>query len=137
MLAIVVLLAKPRQHVIVPEKYIHGLYKVEHQLKTWGVNHQHKHVIFWKRSFLDDAAAPDSIDMPDFHLTPLEDFPPPLGVDIACYFARIKRFFGEWSIEYSSKYKVEIIKSIEKNMYHSLLFQIQSISFIRRSKTIS
>lgn len=96
MLAFVVLLTEPRQHLIVPEKYIHGLDKLEHQLKTWGVNNQHKHIIFWKRSFLDDDVEPDSIDPPDFHLTPREDFPPPAEINMACFFCRVKRFFSEY-----------------------------------------
>lgn len=95
MLAVVVLLTKPQIHVIVPDKYIYGLDKLEPQLKTWGVNKQHKHVIFWKRSFLDDNETPDSIDPADFHLVPCDNFPPPTEIDTACFFGCVKRFFGK------------------------------------------
>lgn len=96
MLAVVVLLTKPQQHVIVPEKYIYGLDKLESQLKTWGVNNQHNHLIFWKRSFLDDDEAPNSIHPANFKLTPLYDFPPPPEIDTACYIGRVKRIFCEF-----------------------------------------
>lgn len=93
MLAVVVLLTKPQQHVIVPEKYIYGLDELESELKTWGVNNQHKHLIFWKRSFLNDDVAPDSIDQANFHVEVHDVFPPPPEVDTACFFGRVKRFF--------------------------------------------
>lgn len=101
MLAVVVLLTKPRHHVIVPEKYIYGLDKEEAALKTWDMNNQHKHVIFWKRDFLDDNVTPDSIDQTNFSFPPLQDFPPPEGIDSACFECRIKQFFCEYLIIYS------------------------------------
>lgn len=76
-------------------KYIYGLDGLEPELKTWGVNNQHKHVIVWKRSFLDDNLEPNSIDPPNFNLLPRDAFPPPPEDDVACFYARIKRFFGE------------------------------------------
>lgn len=96
MLALVVLLTKPKQHCIVPEKYIHGLDKVEDQLKTWGVNSKHTHLIFWKRSFLDDSVVPDSSERPNFHLELRNDFPPPAEIDSACFHGRVKRFYSEY-----------------------------------------
>lgn len=59
LLAIVVL-KKRKQHVIIPEKYIYGLNQLQGELKTWGVNNKVDHLIFWKRSFLDDNVFPDA-----------------------------------------------------------------------------
>lgn len=96
-LAVVVLLTEhERQHCIVPENYVHGLDKLQDQLKTWGVNRKCNHLVFWKRSFLDDNMIPDSQETPNFRLTPRNDFPPPAGIDSACYMARVKRFFSKY-----------------------------------------
>lgn len=100
MLAVVVLQTKSgRVHVIVPEEYIYGLEDVQAQLKTWGINNQHQHAIFWKRDFLDDNIAPNSIDRPDFSLPLRDDFPPPTDIDAACFNGRVKRFFCEYSMK--------------------------------------
>lgn len=88
------LLTNPKQHIIVPENYIAGLNEVEAELKTWGVSHRHVHTIFWKRDFLN-GQEPVGNDEPDFNLVPQRDFPPPDDVDIACYKAFVKRFFGK------------------------------------------
>lgn len=93
----VVVLKEPREHVIVPEKYIYGLDKLQGELKTWGVNSKVNHLIFWKRSFLDDNVIPDSSEDANFNLTPRDDFPPPPEIDSACYIARVKRFFSKYS----------------------------------------
>lgn len=95
MLAVVVLTTKTRHHVIVPEKYIYGLDKEEAALKTWGVNNQHKHIIYWKRDFLDDSVMPNSNDQPNFSLSLSQVFPPPAGIDSACFECRVKQFFCE------------------------------------------
>lgn len=94
-LAVVVLLTEPKYHVIIPENYIHGLDELQHQLKTWGVNKKHDHLIFWKRSFLDHNVAPDSIEKANFSLEPRNDYPPPTNIFSACYKARVKRFFSK------------------------------------------
>lgn len=96
-LAVVVLLTKPeRQHCIVPENCIFGLDKLQDDLKTWGVNRKCDHLVFWKRSFLDDNVLPDLQENPNFQLTPCDVFPPPAEIDSACYMARIKRFFSKY-----------------------------------------
>lgn len=101
MLAVVVLQTKPeRVQVIVPEKCIYGLDEVQAQLKTWGVNNQHQHVIFWKRDFLDDNIPPNITDQPDFSLPIRDDFPLPTNIDAACYYGRVKRFFCEYPMKF-------------------------------------
>lgn len=101
-LAVVVLLTEPeRHHVIIPENYIYGLDKLQDQLKTWGVNSKRNHLVFWKRSFLDDTVIPDSQESPNFEMTPQNDFPPPEGIDSACYLARVKRFFSKYDFSRS------------------------------------
>lgn len=95
-LTVVVLLTEPKQHCIVPENYIFGLVDLQDKLKTWGVNRESKHLIFWKRSFLDDSVVPDSQENPNFFLAPSVMFPPPPEIDSACYMARVKRFFSKY-----------------------------------------
>lgn len=96
MFAVVVLLTKPRKHCIVPEKYIFGLDEVEDQLKTWGANKVHDHLIYWNRSLLNDNIAPDSISHPpNFNVAKCEEFPPPSQISSACFLGRVKRFFSK------------------------------------------
>lgn len=93
----VVVLKEPKKHVIVPEKYIYGLDQLQGELKTWGVNSKVDHCVFWQRSFLNDDIIPDSNEEPNFQLVPRADFPPPAEVESACYIARVKRFFSEYT----------------------------------------
>lgn len=95
MFAVVVLLTKPREHIIVPESYIFGLEKLEDDLKTWGANKQHDHLIFWSKHLLDDDIITDETNPPDFSLTISENFPPSSEANVGCYFGRIKRFFSK------------------------------------------
>lgn len=91
MFAVVVLLTKPRMHCVVPEKYIFGLEKMEAELKTWGANKTHDHLIFWNRTLLNDNIVPNAaIHPPDFHVDKCEVFPPP--IDSAFFLGRVKRF---------------------------------------------
>lgn len=96
MIAVVVLRTNPKYHVIVPESYIFGLKDVQAELKTWGVNNKCDHLVYWKRSFLDDSVVPKSDEIPNFGLMPRTDFPPPPEIDSACYFVRVKRFFSKY-----------------------------------------
>lgn len=94
MFAVVVLLTNPRTHCVLPEEYIFGLENVEAEMKTWGINRNHKHLVFWSRTLFDNAQ--DYIaDQPNFSLIPLGEFPPRDEIDSACFFARIKRFFSK------------------------------------------
>lgn len=94
MFVLVVLLTEPHKNCIVPEKYVFGLDEVEDKLKTWGVS-KHNHLIFWTRSLLDDNFDTDSLLPPNFNLDPISEYPPPLGIDSACYIGRVKRFFSK------------------------------------------
>lgn len=96
MFAVVVLRTEPKQHCVVPEKYIYGLDELQDKLKTWGINNKCDHLIFWKRTFLDDSVAPTSDENPNFQLMPRADFPPSPEINSACYLARVKRFFSEY-----------------------------------------
>lgn len=97
MFAVVVLLTKPREHCIVPEKYIFGLDEVEDRLKTWGANKVHDHLIYWNRILLNNDIAPDSsLHPPDFNVDKCEVFPPPPQIDSVCFFGRVKRFFSKY-----------------------------------------
>lgn len=99
MFAVVVFLVEPRAHCIVPEEYIHGLDEIADEIKTWGANKQHDHLIYWTRSLLDDNIMPDPISNPPNHQLELSTaFPPPLGIDSACYNGRIKRFFSKFGL---------------------------------------
>lgn len=96
MFAVVVLLTKPREHCIVPEKYIFGLDDLEDQLKTWGANKVHNHLIYWNHTLLNNNIAPDSMSHPPyFNLAICEEFPPPPEIDSVCFHGRVKRFFSE------------------------------------------
>lgn len=95
MFAVVVLLTKPRQHIVVPEDYIHGLKELEDNLKTWGTNKKHDHLIFWSKNLLNDDAVPDETIQPDFSSVSCDVYPPPGEVNAACYIGRIKRFFSK------------------------------------------
>lgn len=95
MLAVVVLRTEPKEHCIVPENYIFGLNDLQDKLKTWGVNNKCDHLVYWKRSFLDDNVIPSSEETPNFGLVPCLDYPPPAEVNSACYLARIKRFYSK------------------------------------------
>lgn len=96
MFAFVVLLTKPRnKHCAVPEKYIFGLDKMEADLKTWGANKTHDHLIFWNKALLNDNIAPDAAaHPPDFQVDICEIFPP--RTDSACFLGRVKRFFSQY-----------------------------------------
>lgn len=96
MFAVVVLIAKPRnKHCVVPEKYIFGLDKMEADLKTWGANKTHNHLIFWNKALLNDNIAPDTAaHPPDFQVEKYEIFPP--QTDSACFLGRVKRFFSQY-----------------------------------------
>lgn len=96
MIAVVVVQTNPKYHIIVPESYIFGLNNVQAELKTWGVNNKRDHLVYWKRSFLDDNVVPQSEENPNFYLAPRTDFPPPPEIDSACYKVRVKRFFSEY-----------------------------------------
>lgn len=114
MLAVVVLQTKPaRVQVIVPEKCIYGLDEVQAQLKTWGVNSQHQHVIFWKRDFLDETIPPNITEQPDFSLTIRDDFPLPTNINAACYYGRVKRFFCKYSMKFDLTAYVDITTSLK------------------------
>lgn len=95
MFAVVVLLIKPREHIIVPEGYILGLTDLEDDLKTWGANKTHDHLIFWSNNLLDENIVPDEAIAPDFTFARCEVFPPPAPSDAGCYIGRIKRFFSK------------------------------------------
>lgn len=92
MFAVVVLLTKPHEHCVVPENYIFGLDKMEAELKTWGANKTHNHLIYWNRMLLNENILPNAV--PDFSATKCEVFPPPF--DAACFLGRVKRFFSEF-----------------------------------------
>lgn len=95
MFAVVVLLTKPRAHTIVPENYIYGLKELEDNLKTWGANKKHDHLIFWSQNLLNDDTVPDETIQPNFSSASYDVFPPPPQVKAACYIGRIKRFFSK------------------------------------------
>lgn len=96
MFAVVALKTKPRKHCVIPEKYIFGLDKMEDQLKTWGANKAHDHLIFWSRELINDDISPNSMfHPPNFNVDRCEEFPPPLNIDNACYLGRVKCFFSE------------------------------------------
>lgn len=94
MFAVVVLLSKPREHCVVPENYIFGLDQMEAELKTWGANKTHNHLIYWNRSLLNDNILSNAV--PDFHAIKCEVFPPPTNVDAVCFLGRVKRFFSKF-----------------------------------------
>lgn len=96
MLVVVVLNTKPRKYCIVPEEYVYGLKGLEDQLLTWGVDPKFNHLVYWKRTFLDDTIVPVSQNDANFHLAPRTDYPPPPGIDAACYKAQIKKFYSEY-----------------------------------------
>lgn len=128
-LAVVVLLIEPeRQHCIVPENYIYGLDELQDQLKTYGVNNKRNHLIFWKRSFLDDNIVPDSQEIPNFQLTPRNDFPPPAGIDSACYLARVKRFYSKYSILCCCVHTMNFFKTNRQFNIRNIIAQNQSYS---------
>lgn len=86
-----VLQIQPRAHCVIPEQNIFSIEKIEADIKTWGVNKQHKHLVFWSN---------DSLDAPNFELPLSTEFPPN---NSACYHARIKRFFRKYMIFFVSK----------------------------------
>lgn len=94
MFVVVVLRTQPRVHIIVPEKYICGLKELEDDLKTWGVNKKHDHLIFWSKDLLNDDS-PDETFEPDFNAVSCDVFPPPRQVNAACYIGRIKCFYSK------------------------------------------
>lgn len=98
MLAVVVLYSTPREYCIVPEEYIYGLKKLEDQLKTWGVMPTIPHLVYWKRSLLDETIVPVSQNDANFNLAVRTDFPPPPEIDDACYKAQVKRFYSKYSL---------------------------------------
>lgn len=91
MFARVVLLLKPRVQCVVPEKYIRGLDDYEADLKTWGVDKTHDHLIYWKNII---GGLPDAeINPPDFRVDKSNVFPP--TTDSACYMGRVKGFYSK------------------------------------------
>lgn len=111
MFAVVVFLVEPRAHCIVPEEYIHGLDEIADEIKTWGANKQHDHLIYWTRSLLDDIAVPCPIIEPPNHQLELSTVYPPVGIDETCYVGRIKRFFSEFFLNLYFKYNMNLNKS--------------------------
>lgn len=95
MFAVVVLLTKPREHCVIPEKYIFGIEQIEAEMKTWGVNKAHDHLIYWSRSLDNDFNPQALLDEPNFNLMQIETYPPPMEINSACYLGRIKRFFSK------------------------------------------
>lgn len=95
---VVVLLVEPQNiHCVVPEEYIHGLSEIQGELKTWGINKQHKSLIYWSDALLDDDAVPNTaIDSPNWDLEIANEFPP--NDKSACYYGRIKGFYGMFTI---------------------------------------
>lgn len=92
MFAVVVLRSNPSEHCVVPEKYIYGFEDMEAELKTWGANRCHDHLVYWSRELLNDNVVP-SVDNnpPNFNLPKCNDYPPQIAA--CCYLARVKRFF--------------------------------------------
>lgn len=96
MFVVVVILVQPRVHCILPEKYIYGIKEIEADIKTWGIQKQHKYLVFWSRDLLDDEMVSNGIfGTPDFDLIPSAEFPP-ANMNPACYYAKIKQFFRKY-----------------------------------------
>lgn len=106
MFAVVVLRSSPSEHCVVPEKYIHGIDDIEAELKTWGTNKAHDHLVFWSRELLNDDITPSAINHPpNFNLPKHIDYPP--RVAACCYLARVKRFFRSFqqAKEYRDRFR--------------------------------
>lgn len=94
---VVVLLVDPEHiHCVVPEEYIYSLDKIQADFKNWGVDKRHNNIIFWS-TILDevDIAPNATLYPPNWDLDIKTEYPPPEGVNSACYYGRIKRFFGK------------------------------------------
>lgn len=94
---VVVLLAEPENiHCVVPEEYIYGLDKIQADLKNWGVDKRHNNIIFWSKANLGEDTVPNAeLYPPNFDLVVENEYPPLEGINSACYYGRIKRFFGK------------------------------------------
>lgn len=106
MFAVVVLRSNPSEHCVVPENYIYGFEDIEAELKTWGANKNHDHLVYWSRELLNDNVTPCVITHPpNFSLPKCTEFPPKVAA--CCFLARVKRFFRSFdqAIEFRNRFR--------------------------------